>query len=83
MEKNKRSAILKNHENDCYSICFYLLQCEKLACEAAENALYNLIFCDTYFVSDSHTQSNLLRKESMKSALQTKKKSNASVYFIS
>jgi hypothetical protein len=74
MENMKRGAILKNHENDCYSICHYLLQCEEMACEAAKNAIYNLIINDKYFVSDSNAKNDLIRKESMKSALEMKKK---------
>jgi hypothetical protein len=75
MEIIKRCAILKNHENDCYSICVYLLQCENLACEAAKNALYNLIISEKYFVSNPNEKNDLICKESMKSALQLKKKS--------
>jgi hypothetical protein len=46
-----------------------------LACEAAKNALYNLIISDKYFVSNPNEKNDLIRKESMKSALQLKKKS--------
>lgn len=68
-----RITMLKMHENDCYSICLYLLQSEKLACEAAQRALYNLSICDSFFAANPQTVSELLRKESIKSALQIKK----------
>ncbi|WP_461479586.1 hypothetical protein [Paenibacillus sp. PvR148] len=68
-----RITMLKKHENDCYSICLYLLQSEKLACEAAKKALYNLSICDSFFAANPQTVSELLRKESMRSALQMKK----------
>jgi DNA-directed RNA polymerase specialized sigma24 family protein len=70
----ERLSILKKHENDCYRMCFYLLQSEKMACEAAKDALYKLIEGDSFFAADSQTKNDLLRKESMKSALQIKKK---------
>jgi hypothetical protein len=73
MDMKKRGAILKKHENKCYSICFYLLQCEKMAYEAAKHALYTLIMCDSFFVADCQTKSDILRKESIKSALHIKK----------
>ncbi|MDF2962166.1 MAG: hypothetical protein K0S39_3901 [Paenibacillus sp.] len=74
VEIHERISILKKQENDCYSMCFYLLQCEKLACEAAKDALYNLVQSDSFFNADCRTQAGLLRKESMMSALQIKKK---------
>jgi hypothetical protein len=70
VEIKERLLVLKKHEDVCYSICLYMLQCETMACEAAKAALYNLMKCDSFFVEDSHTKSILLRKESMKCALQ-------------
>lgn len=70
VEIKERLLVLKKHEDVCYSICLYMLQCEAMACEAAKAALYNLMKCDSFFVEDSPTKSILLRKESMKCALQ-------------
>ncbi|WP_143101061.1 hypothetical protein [Paenibacillus sp. 1_12] len=64
---------MKKHEDVCYSICLYVLQCEAMACEAAKAALYNLMKCDSFFVENPHTTSILLRKESLKCALQLMK----------
>ncbi|MUG71578.1 hypothetical protein [Paenibacillus validus] len=73
METMERLSTLKKHETDCYSICYYLLQCDKTALEAAQKALCNLIKCDLFFVADAHTVRELLRKESIQSSLQIKK----------
>jgi hypothetical protein len=70
LEIKERLLVLKKHEDVCYSICLYVLQCEKMACEAAQTALYNLAKCDSFFVQNSQSKSILLRKESMKCALQ-------------
>lgn len=73
MEIKDRISFLKKYENDCYSICYYLLQSEKMACEAAKKALFNLSRCESFFAANSQTVRELLRKEAMKSALQMKK----------
>ncbi|TBL70883.1 hypothetical protein [Paenibacillus thalictri] len=64
-----RASILKQYEADCYSTCLYLLQCEQKACEAALNALLQLIGCDAFFAADPQGQRLLLLHVSMKSAL--------------
>ncbi|MEK3913238.1 hypothetical protein [Paenibacillus sp. FSL H7-0331] len=56
---------MKNHEDVCYSICLYVLQCEEMAYESAKTALYNLIECDAFFFENSQAKSILLRKESI------------------
>lgn len=73
MERSERISILKQHEAACYSICYYLLQSEALACDAAKHALCSLMKCDAFFKANARTVSDLLRKESMKSALQIRK----------
>ncbi|NTZ17995.1 hypothetical protein EXW96_10570 [Paenibacillus sp. JMULE4] len=73
MEIKDRISFLKKHENDCYSICYYLLQSEKMACEAAKKALYSLSRCDSFFAENTQAVRELVRKEAMKSALQLKK----------
>ncbi|MGQ5395570.1 hypothetical protein ACT8ZS_32695 [Paenibacillus sp. M.A.Huq-84] len=68
----ERISILRKQETDCYSLCLYLLQCERLACMAAEDALYKLIQCDSFFTADLQTKDIMLRKMSMTSALHIK-----------
>ncbi len=53
MEIKDRISFLKKHENDCYRICYYLLQSEKMACEAAKKSIVQLeqmrlILCREY-----------------------------------
>ncbi|AFH62289.1 hypothetical protein B2K_16435 [Paenibacillus mucilaginosus K02] len=74
MEMIDRIAALKRHEVECYRICYYLLQCEKLASEAATIALRNLSCYDTFFTSELDKAKEILRKASLQSALSVKKK---------
>lgn len=69
MQMSARTVILKQYEADCYGACLYLLQCEQKACEAALNALLQLIGCDAFFAADPQGQRLLLLHVSMKSAL--------------
>ncbi|CAG7629014.1 hypothetical protein ACFQI7_15695 [Paenibacillus allorhizosphaerae] len=73
LDMAERITILKECEQDCYSICYYLLQCEKMACEASQNALYRLFQTNRFFVQDSETVKEMLRKESIRCALQVRK----------
>ncbi|KIL38791.1 hypothetical protein SD70_24210 [Gordoniibacillus kamchatkensis] len=67
-----RISVLRQYESDCYSICLFLLQCEKMAHEAAKNALYHLITSDACFARDGSIRNELFRKEVAKCALQVK-----------
>ncbi|TDF95074.1 hypothetical protein [Paenibacillus piri] len=68
---NERIALLRHHEEFCYSICLYLVRCDKLACEAAAAALFNLAHCESFFQAGEMDRHQLLRKESARCALQT------------
>ncbi|PZE22038.1 hypothetical protein CBW46_006480 [Paenibacillus xerothermodurans] len=74
MDMKKRLSILRKHETECYSVCLYLLQCERMACEAAKDALWHLMRCDSFFAAERSAQKQLLREESMRSALEQRKK---------
>jgi|GEM_PF-1483348 hypothetical protein len=68
-EIEERLAIVRQYETDCYSICHYVLQGEREACEAAEQALRGLLESDAFFAADPRGRMELLRKQSLKSAL--------------
>ncbi|RAV23224.1 hypothetical protein DQG23_03260 [Paenibacillus contaminans] len=74
MDWNDRLSILKELEIKCYSVCFYLLQCEKQACRAAQHVLLRLAQSDSFFHADPQTRQRILRSESMKCSLTIKEK---------
>ncbi|WP_162255034.1 hypothetical protein [Paenibacillus sp. Soil522] len=63
---------MKQHEIECYRICFYLLQSEKMARETAKDALIKLFKQEMFFASEMGARTELLRKQSIKSALEAK-----------
>ncbi|TBL77886.1 hypothetical protein [Paenibacillus thalictri] len=73
MDWNQRLSILRDYESACYSVCFFLLQCETMASEAAQNALIRLAQNDAFFQADSLSRQQVLRSESMKCSIYTKR----------
>jgi hypothetical protein len=61
MEQKERIQILKSHENECYRICLYLLDCESLALEAATITLHDLYFDHLFFKNNISDQKLFLR----------------------
>ncbi|MBN2980890.1 MULTISPECIES: hypothetical protein [Cohnella] len=64
----KREA-LKTLETHCYRICFYLLNEEKTACEAAKRALIQLYGDDALWTMNEQLRENRIRKISSFHAL--------------
>jgi hypothetical protein len=70
MDFLKRTSILKTFEVDCYSICFYILQCEKLAMEAATKVMLELYLHETFYLQDPEAKKITLKNTSIKQALE-------------
>lgn len=70
----KRSNILREYEIYCYRICFYLLECEKLALQAAETTLYQLFFDHLFYLQDDKARKMQVLKASINGALHLYKK---------
>jgi len=69
----QRLSVLQHYEELCYSICIYLVRCDKLAAEAAKNTLLQLAACDAFFAAADTEQKLLLRKESIRCSLEALK----------
>ncbi|GGF96480.1 hypothetical protein [Paenibacillus abyssi] len=70
MDKAQRIQCLREAENDCYRICFHLLQSEHCAAEAAKEALLRLYRQDHFFTSASHEQRlKLVKAEAVRSSM--------------
>lgn len=65
MEFVDRLSVLRKYEERCYSICYYLLQNEETAYEAAKMALLNVFASHPFFAADAETQQQLLREQSI------------------
>jgi predicted DNA-binding protein (MmcQ/YjbR family) len=66
----ERINIGRQYEEHCYSLCYYLLQDEKLAIKAAQEVMKRLIENDS-FNSGSHLNiAQYIKKESMKESVQ-------------
>lgn len=65
----ERIAVLKQYEEQCFRICFYLVRCEALACEAAKKTLLQLAQWDAFFAAAGPDQPQILRQESVKQSL--------------
>lgn len=69
MHDRERIALLRQHETECYSICFYLLQDESLALRAAEAAMLKLYRSDAFCRSaDAAERRRLVRKAALSCA---------------
>ena len=69
-DREERINKLREYEQDCYSICYYVLQCEKSACEAAKDALCRLYQSERFFAEDPVAVQQALRNVSIACALQ-------------
>lgn len=69
LDVTERVSVLRKYETDCYSICYYLLDCEEAAAEAAKHTLMSLARFDLFFQADAAEAMAMLRKESMKAAV--------------
>jgi hypothetical protein len=74
----ERFNVLRAYETDCYSICYFLLQCERQAMEAAKSALLQLVHCDTFFEADPVNAVQMLRSESIACSFAVKVKYDGS-----
>ncbi|WP_166238944.1 hypothetical protein [Paenibacillus turpanensis] len=72
-ESDKRAAVLRYYEADCYRICFYLLHCETLAAKAAERALRKLALSDLFYMASTEQAASLIKKVSASEALALRK----------
>jgi hypothetical protein len=73
MDFFKRVSILRTFETDCYSICLHLLQCEKLAVEAAEKIMHELFFNETFYLQDPDARKKMLKNITIQQALESYK----------
>jgi hypothetical protein len=69
MEIKQRAAILRGYEAKCYSVCYYILQCESKAIEAAKRALLNIIKNDLFFLNNDQLRNEVLRNTAIKAAI--------------
>lgn len=70
MEFSQRIKVLRNFETECFQICFYLLNNERLATRASKQALINIFNNDECFAGDVNRQKTLLRRFAMRSSLE-------------
>jgi hypothetical protein len=66
----ERVNILKTYEEYCYQICFYLLDCDKLAVRAAKQALYEIFKDGLVCLRENEDINKLVRQVAIRSALQ-------------
>jgi len=66
---SKRAAVLRNYEDECYQICYYLLQQESLALKAASKVVYDLFLDELFFDRDQDRQRKLMQHAAIKAAL--------------
>ncbi len=66
---NKRAKVLRYYEVECYQICYYLLQQEAGALEAASKAIYDLFLDERFFKLNKDNQKKLMRHAAISSAL--------------
>ncbi|MEX1031321.1 MAG: hypothetical protein WDZ91_14940 [Paenibacillaceae bacterium] len=62
----ERVNIGRQYEVKCYRICYYLLQDEKLAIEAAQEVMKKLIQNDNFSNGSNLSIDQYIKKESMK-----------------
>ena len=67
MDFLKRVSILKTFEADCYSICFHLLQSEKLAIEAATSVMLELYLHETFYLQNPEEKKIIFKKNGYQS----------------
>jgi hypothetical protein len=69
VELQQRATLLKSYETECYSVCFYLLQCETKAVEASKQALINIIRDDRFFLHQEHYRDECVRKAAARASI--------------
>lgn len=69
MSFSKRISILRNLETECYQICFYLLNNEKIAVQSAAQTLYSLFNHTVFFDMNTRDQKSHLRQTAIKFSL--------------
>lgn len=70
METTQRLHVLRNYENFCYQVCFYLLQNEALATESAKQALLELYKHADFFNCSNNEKKDIIYKFAVKKSLQ-------------
>ena len=58
-------AVMKKLEQDCYSICLYLLNNERDAIDAATRTLTDLFYDESFFAADMREQRTRLKRASV------------------
>ena len=66
----ERINIGRQYEIQCYSVCYYLLQDEKLAVKAAQEVMTRLIRDDHFRNESKLSIEQYIKKEAMKQSLQ-------------
>jgi hypothetical protein len=72
LNHHNRIQLLREYEQECYSVCFYLLKDESLAWKAAETAIMHLYRDEAFLVCfDEVDRKKKLRKTALSCSLQT------------
>lgn len=66
----ERINILKTYEEYCYQVCFYLLDCDNTAVQAAKQALYELFKDGLVYHQENEDIKKIVRKAAIRAALQ-------------
>ncbi|ERI09357.1 hypothetical protein [Aneurinibacillus aneurinilyticus] len=72
MDIQERSEILRQHENYCYRISFYLVQDEQLSIQATIAALLDLAVDPHFLKGDLVTQKEIAKRAAIHSSLRAK-----------
>jgi len=68
-EWKRRAAILRRYEDFCYQICYFLLQCEAKAWQAAKSSIERLFHDDRFYRLQDVEQREHIRRTAMHCAL--------------
>lgn len=63
-------TVLRSLEGTCYSLCVYLLRCERDAAEAAKRALVALFEDQQFWTSDSNDRLHRMRRTAVRECMQ-------------
>ncbi|MBD2845078.1 hypothetical protein IDH44_07735 [Paenibacillus sp. IB182496] len=69
MTLTRKIEVLREYEKDCYRICYFLLECERRAEDAAKDALYQLCCDASFFVQPPAAQKKRVRRTAVEHAL--------------
>lgn len=64
-ELSSKADILKQYENHCFQVCYYLLHCEKKAFEASLASIEHLFSDTNFFCKEEVDQLKAVRKTAM------------------